>query len=341
MFLFYFQQSADEGINLIPKFFPSEIPQVPPAAGAGLDQSLTGQHSLQPGSPRVGWSQIQSPHLHRCLFPQPQTRVPTGAAPGSQPSLHSAPTNTKHRSPAVTSLGLLGTLKGMWPRDGWGQAAGGRAGSDGSVTGVPPSVPQSSCHGSRETAPKNPWRKEITLGASLTCCLSSLGAMLSLQPRGLHTGTLRCGLEGGSMGWMTRGHPGGHCALAHLHVVALGAGKQPAHTQHTLHPWARLLLHRHILIPWPAGGRDNSLPAKPKMSSGFGMTPQPTSAPDILHPQTVLQSLPRALSWEGWAELGRLCRVISALPAGLHPPRHPLQDPPVPQCWPRHGMEDM
>lgn len=120
-----------------------------------------------------------------------------------------------------------------------------------------------------------------------------------------------------------KGTSRGHSALAHLHVAALGAGKQPAHTQHRLHPRAWLLLHGHILIPWLAGGRDDSLPAKPKVSSGFGMTPQPMSALVILHPQTVLQSVPRALchgkdgpSWEGSAGSA----LLSLLDSSSGPP---------------------
>lgn len=175
------------------------MPQVSPAAGAQLSQSLVGQHSLQHLSPRVGWSQIQSPHFHRCLFPRPHTRVPTGPAPGSQPSLHSAPSSLPVQStgPQLSPVSVyLRTLKGTRPRDGWGQAAGGRAGGDGSVTGVPPSVPQSSCHGhgGRKTALQNPWRKEITLAASLTCCLSVAWSRVVLQPHGLQAGTPQHGV---------------------------------------------------------------------------------------------------------------------------------------------------
>lgn len=123
-FLFYFQQSVDEGINLIPKFFPSKILQVPPAAEAGLSQSLLGQQSLQQPSPRVGWSQIQSPGVcsltPRAVSPQAQPLGTALCALSTQQ--YKAQVPSCHQSRFITNtegdvaLGRLGTSS---RRQGW------------------------------------------------------------------------------------------------------------------------------------------------------------------------------------------------------------------------------
>lgn len=205
----------------------------------------------------------------------------------------------KAQVPAVTSLGLLRTLKGRWPWDK--QQEAGLA-----VMAVSQVChPLSHRHGSRKTAPQNPWRKDITWVHPRPAACLSLGC-----PSSHRVCTQGCGLEGGSVGWMTGGHQWGHSALAHLHVGALGAGK---HRAHVASPGTAAPARAHP----PAGGRENSLPAKPRCFLCLGCHHSPCQLLAILHPQTALQSLLGLCHGQdgpSWEE--GVCRVSSALPAG-------------------------
>ena len=163
--------------------------------------SLTGQHCLRHPSPRVGWSQRQSPQ-QASIPSSPDLCVPTGTSPWIVALVSALTalqfTSTNDTAPLLTSLGLLRTLKGTWPRDGWGQAAGCRAGGDGSVRGAhlqhrPPSR-NPAATGSKEAAagkqlPKIQEGRKIPRAHPQPAACPSLGAVFSLQPRGPQTGT--------------------------------------------------------------------------------------------------------------------------------------------------------
>lgn len=102
-------------------FFPRKLP---PAARVGLmlehgsvthqgRNSLMGQHPSEIHS--QGWA---DPEPEIPTFPN--LHVPTGTSPSSPPSPPSSLTSTTTTAPPLTSLGLLRTPQGTWPRDGWG-----------------------------------------------------------------------------------------------------------------------------------------------------------------------------------------------------------------------------
>lgn len=100
--------------------------------------SLAGQHCLWHLSPKGKLITDTKPRLQWASVPSSaDLHVPTGTSPwivaliSALGTLQFTSTNDTVR--LLTSRGLLQTLKGSWPQDGWGRAAGCRAGGGGSV----------------------------------------------------------------------------------------------------------------------------------------------------------------------------------------------------------------
>lgn len=273
--------------------FLSKLPKVPPAARAELTSDpraawishALGQKQLHGTAlplasvpkgglftdpePRPQWPSIpQSPDLH----------VPTGSTPWIVALISGLSTlqftSTNDTAPLLTGLGLLRTLKGTRPQDGWGQAVGCRAGSDGSVRGA---------HLQRRPRSRNPAAtglNEAAAGKQLPkiqegwkiprvnpqpAACPSLGAIFSLRLHGPQTGTPQTAV------WPHRWLAAldGQRCLAAGDISTRGHSEQGSTSPGTAAPaWARPPPEAaHSRTAW----RNGSFSAKPKTSFGFWM----------------------------------------------------------------------